>query len=345
MSGIGGIAQALQCASIDSRVLEDAQGSQALVCGYGARVLAWQPCGAACSVLGTHLDLLSVRSATDLDNLHAGPGGIRMLYAPEWAYCWKGEPDGLRFSNYVLQPAAAAGKWKLAERSRRCVTAETDDEIRDLIQKELIRFSVDRTVSLFSTPPQEVRGTAATFSGMSLQQRLLIRQAAGSSMLDLWNIVQVPKGSLMLFPVRPGSAPEIYFNASGKRSWRVREDLVEWLVTGDSETKWGLPVSAVTGRVGALIPVTGSLQCLLVWNHPVLPGLPYPDGPRPHYGRDQVVQSWDGFGFGEVEYHSPAATLESPLILDSSVLWAFIGQLSELREIARQLLGREIGAA
>jgi hypothetical protein len=313
-----------------------------LVCGYGARVLAWQPRGADCSVLGTHPNLAAIRSAADVDALHAGPGGIRVLYAPEWAYCWDGEPDGLRFSNYVLQPAASAGKWKLAGRSRCCVTAETVDEIRDLIRKELIRFSVERTVSLFSTPPAEVCGTTAAFSGMSLQQRLLILEAADSSLLDLWNIVQVPKGSRMFFPVRPGSVPEIYFNASGKRSWLVHEDLVEWPITGDSETKWGLPVSAATGRIGALIPLSGPPPCLLVWNHPVLPGLRYPDGPRPHYGRDQVVQSWDGFGFGEIEYHSPAAASDMPLILDSSVLWAFMGQASELREIARQLLGREI---
>ena len=273
----------------------------------------------------------SRRSPADLDEVAQDSAYLRGI--------------GLRFSNYVLQPAAAAGKWKLVERSRRCVTAETEDEIRDRNRNELIRFSVDRTISLFSTPPEEVRDTAAAFSGMSLQQRLLILEAAGSSMLDLWNIVQVPKGSRMLFPVRSGSVPEVYFNASGKQSWRVRADLVEWPVTGDSETKWGLPVSAVTGRVGALIPVEGSTPCLLVWNHPVLPGLPYPDGPRPHYDRDQVVQSWDGFGFGEIEYHSPAATPELPLVLDSSVLWAFMGDLPELKEIARELLGREIDAA
>ena len=343
MSEIGGIARALERASIESRMLEDDGGSRALVCEYGARVLAWQPRGSASSVLGTHPDLLTVRSRADVDRLHAGPGGIRVLYAPEWAYYWDGEPDGLRFSNYLLQPAAAGGKWKLHPRSRRCVGVETDDEIRDLIRNEIIRFSVERTISLFSTPPAEVQGTAAAFSGMSLQQKLIVREAADSGMLDLWNIIQVAKGSRMLFPVRPGSVPEVYFNASGKKGWRVREDLVEWPVTGDSEAKWGLPVSAVTGRIAALISLPDGASCLLIWNHPVLPGLRYPDGPRPHYDRDQVVQSWDGFGFGEIEYHSPAASLEMPVVLDSSVLWAFTGELPELHEIARQLLGREIG--
>lgn len=345
MNDVRGIARALQRASIESQVLEDDRGSQALVSSYGARVLAWQPRGAACSVLGTHPDLEAVQSSADVDSLHAGPGGIRVLYAPEWAYCWDGEPDGIRFSNYLLQPAASAGKWKLVRRSQCCVTAETRDEIRDLVRNDLIRFSMERMVSLFSTPPAVVRGAAAVFSGVSLQQRLLILEAAESSMLDVWNIVQVQKGSRMLFPVSPGSLPELYFNASGKRSWLVHKDIVEWPVTGDSEAKWGLSVSAATGRIGALIPVVGSLPCLLVWSHPVLPGLAYPDGPRPHFGRDQVVQSWDGFGFGEIEYHSPAATRDMPEILDSSVLWAFIGQMSELREIGRQLLGREIPAA
>ena len=180
---------------------------------------------------------------------------------------------------------------------------------------------------------------------MSLQQRLSVTEAAGAGLIDLWNVIQVPKGSRMLFPVLPGCSPEIYFNASGKRSWRVREDLVEWDVTGDSETKWGLPAPAVTGRVGALVPVEGSLSFLLVWSYPVLPGLPYPDVPRPYYDRDQVVQSWDGFGFGEIEYHSPAATPSMPLVLDSSVLWAFSGQTSELKEIAQALLARDIDRA
>jgi hypothetical protein len=342
MSVIDGIAGALAKVGIESRLLEDDRGSLALVCGYGGRVIAWQPKGTKSSVLWTHPDLDAVRSVEDVNRLRGGPGGLRLWFSPEWSYCWEGEPDALRFSNYITQPAAAAGNWKLRERSHRCVTAETCDEMNDIPRRERIRFDAERTIALFSTPPDEVQDLDAVFSGISLQQRLLVSEAVGPYYLDLWNILQVPQRSRLLIPVRPGLVPDVYYKTPARQEWSVDDGLVERRIGGGSETKWGLSASAVTGRVGAIIPSEGRLACLLVWNHPVHPGLPYPDGPRRGFDRSQVVQSWDGFGFGEIEYHSPAATPDMPLVLDSSTLWSFMGELPDLLEAARRLLGRKI---
>jgi hypothetical protein len=342
MSDITSIAETLRRVGVPTCVLEDDRGDRALVCAYGSRVLAWQPPGATGSLLWAHPGLGSVRSVDEINALKGGPGGLRVWFSPEWAYFWDGPPDALRFSNHTTQRAAAEGRWSLQERSRRCVTATTRDEILDLSRRERVSFTVERTIGLFDTPPDEVRGAAVVFSGLSVLQRLELVEPSPETQLDLWNLLQVSTGSRMLFPVRRGRAPEVYYNASGKRSWREHEDLVEWPVSGDSEAKLGLSASEITGRVGALVPENRERATLLVWNHPVLPGLPYPDGPRKHFDRDQVVQSWDGFGFGEIEYHSPAADCNLPVVLDASVLWAFTGPPGELREIALQLLGRDV---
>jgi hypothetical protein len=339
---IADIAGILARAGIDSRVLEDANGASALVSAYGARVLAWQAAGGD-NLLWVHPELAGIRSAADCDALKGGPGGLRVWFSPEWAYGWKGQPDAAGFSNYVVPPAAAAGSWRLVDSGSMSVHAETRDRIQDQIGGQAVSFSAERTVALLPAPPREAGPLEdLRYTGLSVQQSLSASAHNAPWWLDLWNILQVPRGARMLFPVKGNAVPEIYFNASGKRTWRVSSGCVEWEVEGDAETKWGLPACAVTGRLGALLPQRGGQASLLVLCHPVHGGMPYPDGPRQGYQGDQVVQSWDGFGFGEIEYHSPAASPELPVIHDSFIVWAFTGRADTVRRLASRLLEREI---
>jgi hypothetical protein len=245
----------------------------------------------------------------------------------------------VRFSNYVVPPAAAAGRWNLSPSGTGAASATVRDEILDQRSGGIVSFSMERTIALLDDPPREAGDPGAVrFSGLSVQQRLTAAGPLGSWWLDAWNIMQVPVGSKMLFPLKGDGGPEVYFNASGKRTWTVTDGCVEWKVDGDAETKWGLPARCLTGRLGVLLPGHGAEATLLVWCHPVLGGMPYPDGPRADYLGDQVVQSWDGFGFGEVEYHSPAASPRLPMVQDSSVVWAFTGPRVEIVKLRDRLL-------
>jgi hypothetical protein len=59
---------------------------------------------------------------------------------------------------------------------------------------------------------------------------------------------------------------------------------------------------------------------------------------------DQVFQAWDGYGFGEMEYHSPLLNAaQGPRELtESDRLWAFGGTSRAIVALASRLLGLDI---
>ena len=73
---------------------------------------------------------------------------------------------------------------------------------------------------------------------------------------------------------------------------------------------------------------------------PVHPDMYYCDGLSRETSGDQVFQAWDGFGFGEMEYHAPAVGTH-PLpqtVEDTSSLWAFEGTYEQIQDLSRKLL-------
>lgn len=69
----------------------------------------------------------------------------------------------------------------------------------------------------------------------------------------------------------------------------------------------------------------------------------YSDAVSPEMAGDQVFQAWDGFGFGELEYHGPAVG-HPPLPAcweNQARVWAFGGPPRQVRPLTRQLLGGE----
>jgi hypothetical protein len=59
---------------------------------------------------------------------------------------------------------------------------------------------------------------------------------------------------------------------------------------------------------------------------------------------DQALQAWDGYGFGEMEYHSPVLDGErGPRELaESDQLWAFGGAAQPIVALASRLLRLDI---
>jgi hypothetical protein len=82
---------------------------------------------------------------------------------------------------------------------------------------------------------------------------------------------------------------------------------------------------------------------LLVLEFPVFRNMYYSDAVSPEMAGDQVFQAWDGFGFGELEYHGPAVG-HPPLPAcweNQARVWAFGGPPRQVRPLTRQLLGGE----
>jgi len=148
----------------------------------------------------------------------------------------------------------------------------------------------------------------------------------------------MPVGTTLLVPTRGPAKPMHYFNAG---TWTQDQDVVLWTLDGQTQSKIGFDRAQLTGRTAALRQVSKGRWLLIVREFALRPDVHYPDAPTPEQAGGQVVQLWDGFGFGELEYHTPAigaAPLPAAL-QDVSELWAFDGDRDSIQELGRELLG------
>jgi len=152
--------------------------------------------------------------------------------------------------------------------------------------------------------------------------------------LDLWHLTQVPAGATLVVPLANDHDSEAlsYANAG---SWQHLDDQVRWAYSGTENAKLGLSAAALTGRAGVLYRQDES-WIMLVRDFPIEPQERYIDHPFGAPRTDQTFQAWDGFGFGEMEFHSPGITSN---YLATDRLWAFRGDDSRIRHAARELLG------
>jgi hypothetical protein len=264
-------------------------------------------------------------------------GGLRLWFAPEYAYFWKGRPDAKALSNYHVQAGCDPGDYRFVDAGKQSVRMELSATLRDFRDGARVKFAVERVVSA-APPPVHARGLR--FAGLRLQHRIELLRAAPGKRVELWHLLQIPPGSRMLVPTRGPARPLVYFNAFHNSDWRAGKDALTWHYRGTATAKIGLDLSQVTGRAGVLRPLGRGQFAAIIWQFPLCPGMRYTDGPSEAKSGDQVVQAWDGFGFGELEYHSPSVGSEDPIYAEHSLLWCYAGSLARVNKIAGELLGR-----
>lgn len=264
-------------------------------------------------------------------------GGLRLWFAPEYAYFWKGKPDARTLANYSVQGECDPGSYAITHADAGSVRMEMTATLRDFRDGKKVKFCVERVISVASPP---VKLGSLGYMGVRLQHRLEILRAPSGKRVDLWHLLQMPAGSSMLVPTRGPAKPLIYFNAFRNNDWKAEKDALRWSYRGTDIAKLGLDISQVTGRAGVLRPLPDGRFAAMIWQFPVSPGMVYADGPSEARARNQIVQAWDGFGFGELEYHSPSVGSEDPVYAEHSLLWCFCGSLKQINTAADELLGR-----
>lgn len=276
------------------------------------------------------------RLRTVPEQLVAGPGGDRLRYAPEYAYAWgSAVPDVENFSNYGVQTNEDPGTFTMVEMSDG-VNLRTDTSLVDKRTGKAVAFSVERRVSPINSPIDDL-STGVRFAGYRLDQSVTIKHPEKGQQVDLWCILQMPIGTTLIVPTRERPEPLSYFNQG---NWVVEDDHLRWMYGGQSKAKIGLSTEQVTGRVGAVRQLRDGQRALVVRAFTVYPDRYYCDGPNAEQAGNQIFQAWDGFGFGEVEYHTPAVGC-SPLpdtCQDTSEIWAFVGTKEQIHELVQRLL-------
>ena len=319
------------------------QGCLAAV-SEGGRVLALAFGPGEESLLFAHPGLPSLgRGASPLE-LQGGPGGDRLRFAPEYAFSWIGEErDLVGFSNYLVQKQEEPGEYRLTAGDG-AIRLAAEPVLVDRRTGTEVRFAVERVVGLCPRPPADLP-PGVRYAGYESRCAIRLLESAAGGCVGLWHLLQFPAGSTLVVPLQAAFPPEPYFNTG---SWRVHkgpgEPFFLWRFGGTANAKIGYGCAQVTGRAGVLRPWADGEWALVVLDFPVHPGMHYCDAPRPEKAGDQVLQAWDGFGFGELEYHVPAVG-QPPLPRwweERARVWAFAGSPERMAGLALELLGVRI---
>jgi hypothetical protein len=117
-----------------------------------------------------------------------------------------------------------------------------------------------------------------------------------------------------------------------------------WPIGGHGNAKIGIAAQALTGRAAILQRSPSQQWSMIVRQFPVDVSARYGDHPYGVAREDQVLQAWDGLGFGEMEFHSPVLDAErGPRNLrEQDQLWAFGGSAPAIAELADSLLELDI---
>jgi hypothetical protein len=278
-----------------------------------------------------------------LDQLSGGIGGDRLWFSPEFAYHWEGKPDLVNFKNYKIAENADPGHYQFVQNDDFSIKLHMEAHLTDRRDGKMVAFEVERTIMSTASPiPQNSPlMREVSFVGIRTQHHIRLRQCPPGVCVGLWHLLQVPVGSTLIVPTRSQPRPLEYFN---KGAWEIHSDHLRWTYGGKAAAKIGFDVSQVTGRTGVVRHLSDGRWGLLIRQFPVLPGLSYCDGPSEEQAVNQIVQAWDGFGFGEMEYHSPAVG-EPPIgreYVETALLWAFGGTAAAIERIGKELLGISI---
>jgi hypothetical protein len=320
-----------------------ARGCLAAVC-EGGRVLALAFGPGEGSLLFAHPELPNLGRGVSPLVLKGGPGGDRLRFAPEYAFSWIGEErDLVGFSNYRVQGQEEPGEYRLTA-SDGAIRLAAEPVLVDRSNGTEVRFAVERVVGLCPRSPANLP-PGVRFAGYESRCAIRLLESAAGGCVGLWHLLQFPVGSTLVVPLRAAFPPEPYFNTGG---WRVHEGpgkpFLLWRFGGTANAKIGYGCPQVTGRAGVLRPWADGEWALVVLDYPVHPGMHYCDAPHPEMAGEQVLQAWDGFGFGELEYHGPAVG-QPPLPRwweERAQVWAFAGPPGGMAALALELLGIRI---
>jgi hypothetical protein len=277
--------------------------------------------------------------------LVGGIGGDRLWFSPELSFFWDGKPDWQTFGNYRIPPAADPGSYEVIAHDERSITLRASGELAVHGSDRLVGFTVDRTIRM--TEPPLLRSDAlmhgVDYVGVEELQVLRVAKSSGGDPIDLWYLLQVPAGSMLILPLRKEavSAQKQPLSYGQPGAWVESSKFILWRYAGEARAKFGVSASALTGRSAVLRKLEAGRWCLIVRQFKVDPNGKYADHPYGLPRDDQAFQAWDGYGFGEMEYHSPTLEPSSGAhdLKDTNQLWAFGGSSQAIAALGSRLLG------
>lgn len=336
------VARRLHQAGVSTWKLGD---GRVVVTSAAGRVVAMAFAADGESLLWSHpqlIDTATVRS--NPEKLTGGFGGDRLWFAPELDYHWDGEPDWQGFANYKPPAATDPGAYQVVKHDAQSIALRSRGELPVHGAKRRVGFEVERTIRMTPSPlaSNDPLMQGVDYVGIEAAHHLQLADKTREGVIDLWHLLQVPTGSTLLVPFKKGldaktKQPLSYGLPGG---WVQKPDHIRWRYGGEAKAKLGLAAAALTGRSAVLRPLASGRWALLIRDFPVDSKAGYGDYPYGQPRTDQAFQAWDGYGFGEMEFHSPALDAQRGprKLTESDRLWAFGGSPVAIAAIAKRLL-------
>lgn len=281
-------------------------------------------------------------------SLPGGLGGDRLWFSPELAYHWDGTPDWQTLNNYKPPASTDPGAYAFVEQESTSVTLRARGELPIHRSDRRVCFQVERTIRIAESPlaKSDSAMNAIEYVGIESSHVLKLTNEVRTGLIALWHLLQVPIGAVLIVPTRSTACAELLepLSYALPGGWVQKPDHIMWRYGGTANAKFGLSAAAVTGRAAVMRSLDGDRWCMLVRDFPCETDARYCDHPYAIARTDQVFQAWDGGGFGELEFHSPALDAErGPReLVQSNRLWAFGGSSRAIAVLARRLLNVEI---
>lgn len=279
--------------------------------------------------------------------LTGGIGGDRLWFSPELRYHWVGEPDWRRLDNYQVPADTDPGRYRFVDSEPDVVVLAAEGRLPVQGRDQSLAFSIERRIRLAQAPLslEDPLMRSVQYVGIEAVHELAIQEETRTGEIDLWHLLQTPVGSVLIVPLRPGHQTRpLSYGLPG--AWQTTSNSVTWRIEGNSNAKIGIAAEALTGRAAILRQLPSGQWCLIVRQFPVDRTARYADYPAGLPRDDQVLQAWDGLGFGEMEFHSPVLDAErGPRSLrQTDQLWAFGGSAQSIAALADALLQVDIRA-
>lgn len=321
-------------------------GSELLILPYGGRVLGLFAPGSEMNFYWTNTALDSVESAREFyssDQWH-NSGGDRTWIAPEIDLFFPNYPER---DVYFQQRSLDPGNYRVVEENG-CVKLLNKLSLTNYRTKKAIALELTKWFGPASNPLRYERGIDSSdveYAGYTQYASLKMLGAYEDARVGLWNLVQMPHGGEMLVSTFARTEPTIVFGSIPPDHLVVEDHMVRYTMRQQGEHKIAIRAVATTGRVGYIYAADGKWS-LIVRNFTVNPSGEYVDVPWDDLDdlgySTQACNVKSNLGaFSELEYHIPAVGAQTGRgsCGDQAQVWAFRGSESDIKRIARMLLG------
>jgi hypothetical protein len=276
-------------------------------------------------------------------------GGERVWIAPEVQFNVRDRTD---FWNTLHFPPAmdpgtyrleqvAAGAWRLSQ-DLALQAYNLADGIKTLHLENVIRP--------VQNPLRNTDRFAEIMDGIiytGYEQVLTLRENRADGIVsEVWNLLQLNPGGVMVVPASPRVEYSDYFEPVDAAHQVITANHVRLRITGEQRFKVGYKAAYLTGRLAYFNRLDAGRSYLLVRNFFNNPSAGYAEEPAGRPGRSghsvHVYNDGGGFGgFGELECMGQTIGGSTGRVAstDQMVLWLYVGDPVKLREIAVHLVG------